>query len=228
MNRLVLLLALLPAAALGAPPRHVAVQYELSRNGSVVAEVRETLEHDGASYKIVSEGRGKGIYALLAAGSVSRTSEGAVAGDGLRPRQFRDRRGSRETSARFDWPGKTLVQERKGQSESQPLPDNAQDRLSFVWKFAFAPPRNGAVVESVVADGRGAPARYRYAIAGTEVLKTAAGELETLHLVKQREPDDARVTEIWLAIKRDYVPVRILVVDKDGTRLDQVAIRIDG
>ena len=228
MNRLALLLAaVLPAAALGAPPRHVAVQYELSRNGSVMAEVRETLEHDGASYKIVSEGRGKGIYALLARGSITRSSEGAITADGLRPREFRDRRGDNVAVAKFDWPAKTLVQERKGKSESEPLPANAQDRLCFLWTFAFVPLK-GASVQAWVADGRGAPSRFLYKVAGTEVLKTAAGDFETLHLVKQLEGDDKRGTEIWLALRRDYVPVRILVVDKDGSRLDQVVTRIDG
>jgi hypothetical protein len=154
-----------------------------------------------------------------------RASEGAVGPGGLRPREFRDQRGDNIAAAKFDWSGKTLVQERKGKSETQPLPDNAHDRLSFLWTFAFAPPR-GKIIEAAVADGRGAPARYRYAVTGTEVLKTAAGDIETLHLVKQRDPDDRRGTEIWLALKRDHVPVRILVIEKDGTRMDQVATRI--
>jgi uncharacterized protein DUF3108 len=226
-NRIALLAALACTAALAAPPRHVTVEYEMSRNGMVMAVLKETLEHDDSTYRIVSEGRGKGIFAVLARGSVVRTSEGLVAADGLRPRQYRDQRGENKASATFDWPGRTLVQERKGKSETQVLPERAQDRLSFVWGMAFAPPRSGTI-EAMVADGRGAPVHYRYAVAGTEVLKTTLGDLETLHLVKQREPDDSRQTEVWLASKRGYVPVRVLVVEKDGTRLDQVVTRIDG
>jgi hypothetical protein len=227
MKPFLLAVAFLPLAAFGAPPRHVTLQYELSHNGTVMAEVKETLEHDGASYKIVSEGRGKGVYALFARGSVTRTSEGAITAEGLRPREFRDRRGDNVAVAKFDWPGKVLVQERKGKSESEPLPPNAQDRLCFLWTFAFAPLK-GASVQAWLADGRGAPSHFVYKVAGTEVLKTAAGDIEALHLVKQREGDDARGTEIWLALKRDYVPVRILVIEKDGARLDQVVTRIDG
>jgi hypothetical protein len=79
----------------------------------------------------------------------------------------------------------------------------------------------------MVADGRGAPVRYDYAVAGSEVLKTPIGDLQTLHLVKQRTPDDSRQTEVWLDQKRNFVPVRVLVVEKDGTRLDQVVTRIE-
>jgi hypothetical protein len=227
MNRLLLIVLLAPLAALAAPPRHVVLHYELSHNGTVLAEVSETLDHDGSSYKIVSEGRGKGIAALFARGSVTRSSEGAVTAGGLRPREFRDRRGDNVTVAKFDWPRKILVQERKGKSESEPMPANAQDRLCFLWTFAFAPLK-AASVETWVADGRGAPSHFVYKVAGTEVLKTAAGEIEALRLVKQLEGDDKRGTEIWLATRRDYVPVRILVIEKDGTRLDQVVTRIDG
>jgi Protein of unknown function (DUF3108) len=228
MNRSILLLAaLVSGVALGAPPKRVALEYEMSRNGMVIAVLKETLEHDGASYRIVSEGRGKGIFALLARGSIVRTSEGAIAADGLRPREYQDRRGNNTSSAKFDWSGRTLVQEKNGKSETQPLPEHAQDRLSFLWGFAFALPGK-ASFDAMVADGRGAPVRYRYAVAGNEVLKTPLGNMATVHLVKQREPGDSRQTEVWLAVKRTYVPVRVLVVEKDGTRLDQVVTRIDG
>jgi hypothetical protein len=35
-----------------------------------------------------------------------------------------------------------------------------------------------------------------------------------------------RATDIWFATERDHLPVRALVVDKDGTRADQVLARI--
>src|SRR5690242_17841909 len=110
MKRL-LLLALLPVAALGAPARRVTVEYEMSRNGIVMAELKETLDHDGSKYRIASEGKGRGVFALLARGSISRTSEGTIVADGLRPAEYRDRRGdNNEVSAKFDWSGRTLVQ----------------------------------------------------------------------------------------------------------------------
>lgn len=216
------------AAALAAPPHRVVVEYDMSRNDMVMAELKETLEHDGKSYRLVSEGKGKGIFAMLARGTVSRTSEGEVTPEGLMPREYHDRRGSnRSASAKFDRAARKLVQQKDDKApETEPLPERAQDRLSYLWSFAFVPPKGH--VQAMVADGRGAPVRYDYAVAGTEVLKTPMGDLETLHIVKQRAPDDSRQTEVWLAVKRDYLPVRVLVIEKDGTRLDQVVTRIEG
>jgi uncharacterized protein DUF3108 len=226
MHRLLLLAALAPAAALAAPPHRVVIEYEMSRNDMVMAELKETLEHDGKSYRIASEGKGKGVFAVLAPGTISRTSEGAVTPSGLLPREYQDRRGKKSASAKFDRSARTLVQEKDGKSESQPLPERAQDRLSYLWSLAFVPPTTGHV-EAMVADGRGAPVHYDYAVAGAATLETPIGRIETLHLVKQRTPDDSRQTEVWLAVKRDHIPVRVLVIEKDGTRLDQVVTRIE-
>ncbi|HEY6863283.1 MAG TPA: DUF3108 domain-containing protein [Burkholderiales bacterium] len=226
-HRWLVLAALAPTALCAAPPHHVVVEYDMSRNDMVMAQLKETLDHDGKSYRIVSEGKATGIFAVLAPGTVLRTSEGAVAAEGLLPREYREQRGSKSASARFDRSAHTLVQQREGQAaETQPLPERAQDRLAYLWSFAFVPPKSGHV-EAMVADGRGAPVRYDYAVAGGETLKTPMGDLQTLHLVKQRTPDDSRQTEVWLDEKRNFVPVRVLVVEKDGTRLDQVVTRIE-
>jgi len=199
----------LTAAAAAAPPQKVEIGYQVARNGSVVAEVTERLEHDGRTYRLSETWRGKGLYALR--GEATRSSRGAVASDGLRPREFEDKRTGRDTlRVDFDPAAKTPTLRR-------------QDRLSFIWTFAFVPP--GAAAAVSVADGRKV-SEYIYQPAGRERVKTAAGEFDALKLVKRRDGPQDRATEIWLAADRHYVPVRILVTEKDGTRLDQIATRI--
>jgi hypothetical protein len=44
--------------------------------------------------------------------------------------------------------------------------------------------------------------------------------------VKVRDGPDDKSTDIWFAAEHDFLPVRILVVEKDGTRSDQVVTRI--
>jgi hypothetical protein len=197
------------AAAVAAPPQRVEIVYELARNGSAVAEVTERLEHDGRSYRLQETWRGKGIYALR--GEAVRSSAGAVAVDGLRPVSFEDRRSGRETrQASFDPAAATPTLLR-------------QDRLSFVWTFAFAPPRAAATVG--VTDGKSAT-RYTYEPAGRERVKTPAGEFDALKLVKRRDNPQDRATELWLAADRGYLPVKLVIVDKDGSRIEQVAVRV--
>lgn len=207
------------------PPQKMNVQYELSRNGTVMVEVSDTLVHDGKTYQIQSEARGKGLFAISNRGSVKRESKGTVEAGALRPLEFRDQRGDRKPElAHFDWAKREVVEERDGKSESKPIKGPIQDRVSFFWSFAFVPPREKEIVIDV-ADGRGVD-RFRYLISSPEKLKTGIGEIDTVKLVKQREPGDDRATEVWLSVRHHYAPVRILVVEKDGTRLDQIATRV--
>ena len=230
IKQLVVLLACLFASVCAAqPPHKLSLTYEVSYNGVVAAELIEVLEHDGKSFSLSSEGRGKGLGALLYRGAAKRSCRGEVTRDGLRPLEYRDQRGDKPAAtARFDWVRKTLTREHEGRSETTAMSLPLQDRLSFLYNFAFQQTselKPGREIKITVTDGKGL-ARFQYSIAGTEVLKTAAGDLETVHLVKQRENQDDKGTELWFASARDYLPVRILVIEKDGVRIDQVLTRI--
>jgi hypothetical protein len=214
-------------AAGAAPAPKLTLQYEASRNGTVMVEVTERLEQDGKNYSVTYEAKGKGVYALARSGAAKRSSKGTITANGLRPDEFRDKRGDRpEKIARFDWAKRTLAQGEEGKVETKPMPANERllDRVSLFWSFAFRPP-TGKEVSFAVADGGGVD-NFRFTLAGTETIKTGAGDIEALRLVKVREGGDERGTEIWLAVKQNYIPVRMLVIEKDGTRIDQVVTSI--
>jgi len=215
-------------ACFAQPPHKVSLTYDISYNGVVAAELTEVLEHDGKSFTLSSEGRGKGIGALFYRGAAKRWCRGEVTGAGLQPLEYRDQRGDNPaTVARFDWVRKTLTQEHDGKNETTDMVPPLQDRLSFLYNFAFQKSselKPGAEIKVTLTDGKGLT-QFHYHVAGREVLKTAAGELETVHLVKQRESKDDRGTEIWFASARDYLPVRMLLIEKDGVRIDQTLTR---
>jgi len=211
------------------PPHKVSLTYDVSYNGMVAAEITEVLEHDGKNFSLTSEGRGKGIGALLYRGAAKRWCRGEVTSAGLRPLEYREQRGDKPVVvARFDWARKTLTQEHDGKNETTGMVSPLQDRLSFLYNYAFQSSpdlKPGKEIKVTVTDGRGLT-QFQYNVAGTEVLKTPAGELETVHLVKQRDNKEDKGTEIWFASGRDYLPVRILLIEKDGVRIDQVLTRI--
>jgi hypothetical protein len=210
MRNLYLTIALsFASAAAAAPPLDVEIGYEVARNGSVLAEVNQRLEHDGRTYRLSETWKGMGIYSVR--GEATRSSRGAIVSDGLRPRKFEDQRPGRETRhAEFDPAAKTPTLLR-------------QDQLSFIWNLAFAPPRD--LVTLSVSDGKRVTS-YTYQVAGRERVKTPAGEFDALKLVKRGAHPQDKATEIWLAADRNYLPVRTLVTEKDGTRVDQVAVKI--
>ncbi len=216
-------LALGAAAAQASPPERVTLHYQMIRNGSVLGDAVETLEHDGRTYTITSELKGRGILAMF--GALKRTSRGRITPQGLRPDEFRDQRGSSwAVSAKFNWETRSVTQERKGRSETLKMPATAQDPLSLAYSFAFTPPKSKEY-EVTRADGRGLTP-FRFIVVGNEKLATPAGEILTLRVAKVPDGPEDKATDIWFAVDRDFLPVRMLIVDKDGTRADQVVTRI--
>jgi len=211
------------AAVQAAPASHVDLACEVSYNGSVVADVTYVLEHDGKSYSLVERWKGRGVYGLL--GEAKRMSRGTIgAGGVLRPQYYEDARTARATAtARFDWDAKSLTLEFRQGPQQRPMPEHAQDRLSFLFSFAFNAPGKRPV-EFKVVDGKGI-ADYVFDVANRDRLKIPAGEFEALRLV-ERTAKPGEHNEVWLDPARSYLPVRVLVVQKDGTRIDQVAVRI--
>jgi len=208
------------AVAQAGPPQRVELAFDVLRNGASVAQLEQQLQHDGRIYQLTENWSGKGFYALL--GNARRTSRGMVAEDGLQPLEFTDERTGRSTaSASFDWRAHTVTRRYRGEPRTEALPSDAHDRLAFLFDFAFSPPPAGQVSFELM-DGRG-QSRHVYSVDGTERLKTPAGEFDTLRLVRRTRGE---LAEIWLAIERSYLPIRVRVSEKDGTRYDQVLVKI--
>ena len=201
-------------------PARLEILYEVLRNGSPVAEITGRLERSAGGYRLIETWQGKGLYALL--GNAKRTSQGVLSATGARPLEFTDERSGRDTArAWFDWGANTLTMRYKGRSRTEPIPPNAQDRISFMLALALAPAGTRSLDVHLV-DGRGV-SHHVYEYGGRERVKTAAGEFDAL---KVRRSHEQERVEIWLAASLGNLPVRMLAVKEGGTSYDQVAIRI--
>ena len=220
MRRWLLLLTSVAGLVQAAPPARIEVAYEMSRDGSVLADVVEVLEHGGGRYQITETSKGRGVYGML--GGMKRTSRGLVDAAAVRPLEFTDERpGWRDSRALFDWKTGTVTTLHKEARNTQPMPADAQDRLSFLLSFSLFPPKGKSVTYTLV-DSKGL-STHIYRIAGQEKLKTPIGEFDTLKLVRSRENESS---EIWLAKQLGNFPVRVVVIYKDGRRLEQMAVRV--
>jgi hypothetical protein len=201
-------------------PARLEITYEVLRNGSAIAEIVGRFEKTGDGYRLTESWRGRGIYTLL--GRALRTSEGSLGNGRPRPREFTDERSGRDTARTwFDWRANTMTMRYKGRTRSEPIPPNAQDRLSFILALSLAPPGT-KVMDFHLVDGRGVSHHF-YRFSGREAVKTDAGEFDA-HKVVRTSGDDR--LEIWLATALGNLPVRMLGVDKNGARYDQVATHI--
>ena len=90
-----------------------------------------------------------------------------------------------------------------------------------MFDFAFAAPGR-TEAEFDLFNGRG-QSHHVYTAGGRERIKTPIGDFDSLRFMRGRDPER---TEIWLAPELGMLPVKITVLEKDGTRYEQVATKI--
>lgn len=226
---LIVAIAALALPGHAAPPAAVTASYDVYRNGLHIVVTKETFERNAAKYHIVSESEPVGLFALFVRTRAKVVSSGTITRAGLHPEQFEYGRlddASKSVSATFDWAAALLRMSFDGRTETAPITAGAQDGLSVMYQFMFLQAdklrdlvfqmtRNGRKIEN-----------YHYELAGSEPLDTRIGKLNTLHLVKKREANDNGV-EIWLAPEHHFFPVKLLILENDGTKFEQVITRLE-
>ncbi|MBU1224283.1 MAG: DUF3108 domain-containing protein [Gammaproteobacteria bacterium] len=195
------------------PPRldlRFQVHYGLARGEQTLVWINE-----GEAYTLTSVASATGLAGVFYRGRFVQTSRGRITPRGLAPEEFWDQRGDKRSSARFDSANDTLtLTPAKGAPRHFAYQGEVQDALSLFFQLALtAPPGDGALAYTVF---NGKKLRnYAYEVRGETILETALGALRTLHLAR-RDDGDGRF-EIWLAIDRYYLPVRVLRSDDRGS-----------
>ena len=226
-------IALACCLALAAPlaasaPKSVRAIYNGFMNGMSIGVISEQFESDGASYRIVSDTKPMGLAAFVQRQPLRFSSTGEVGREGLRPARFEARRTAADNpqvTAEFDWGVSQIVLKHHGKTESFALSAGTQDRLSVMYQFMYLTPERLRVLDFPMTNGRKVD-RYRYRATPDVEIDTGIGRLKTVHLVKQREPGDT-VTEVWLSPQHQHFPVKLLIVEKDGMRFEQVIQNLD-
>jgi hypothetical protein len=222
------------AALAGGLPERLVLVYSLTRGTLELGRIEETFERRDNRYTLTSEARATGVAALLARGQGwRRESQGEVTADGLRPSLYSDQRGANPVQrARLDWPSRTIRFERAAAagatepavSDPETLAVNTTDRLSFPYSLAQRATLPTGEFDVPMTDGRRVTL-YRFTVIGRESLRTPAGSFEAIRISRVRGKDGGG-TDIWLALDRQLIPLRILVTENDGTTFDQVLVQV--
>lgn len=199
-------------------PSKANIRYTLYKGGDglAVGKAEHTLELTAEGYAVTSVTEASGLFSVFVSGKLLQTSKGKITDSGLKPDSFWVQRGQKEDSAesaQFDWNAMKLTLNSGGGSRTVPLQPGTQDLLSFLYQFAFSPPR-GKEVKLVLTNGRKID-YYGYDVVGEETLELPSATVKALHLSKQHGPNEDG-TEIWLNLDNHYLPVKIRQLDKSG------------
>lgn len=171
-------------------------------------------------YRLTGMTETVGVAALIKPIVFENESSGRLFAGGLQPEHYVTRKNGKPTNegAEFDWSAGLVHLARNG--SDQPVTPGAQDMLSLNYHLAYLKqPENGSTVG--VVTGKKVD-RFTLDALGEEKLELPAGTFRTLHL---RTTGDT-VTDIWLALDRYRLPVKIRHTDKKGDIYEQVATEI--
>ena len=220
-----LLTSLVALAARAAPVAlqgNFEIQFDVTCEGTAIAEVVERVEISGDRYQMTETSKGKGIYALL--GSAKRTSRGNIKDGVLQPLEFADERTGRDTArAWFDYQAKTITMQYSGHKGSEEMPPHSQDRLSFLLQVTMMPGRTKYMKLSIF-DGKG-QSRQEYDVGGRERVHTPAGDFDAVKITRRTEPGQKDSAHLWVAANFG-LPVRLVHTERDGRSCEHVAKRI--
>jgi hypothetical protein len=222
LKTLLLAFSLFAATAQAAAPQQMSLVYDLYRNGHKLGQVTDTFIRSGDRYTLTSETRASGPLKALWQGSIRLESTGEVTRQGLRPVQFQHARSDaphKLATARLDWKQRSIAYQYKDESwQVNGLQDGAQDQLSQVYQFMFAPGLPADYSLQVVS-GRDLN-DYRYARTEGGAIETPLGSLVTQQYQRITQQADEKSVTVWVAPARNNLPVQIRV-SEDGVTLEQ-------
>jgi hypothetical protein len=164
---------------------------------------------NGSRWRYTSRNNARGLFRIAFPDEITQTSEFALNGT-VRPLRFRGDDGSdgtsRDVRLDFDWNAQRVTgvaEDRKVDLELRPdLQDPMSVQIALMVELAAgrSPADYWILDKDRIKD-------YEYRAEGRAVLRTAAGEFDTV-IWSSRRPGSDRVTRVWYAPARGYAPVR--------------------
>jgi hypothetical protein len=193
--------------------------------GSPEGKATMTYNLQGGDYQITSLAKANGLAALVLS-ELLQTSEGALTKTGLQPSKFTYNYGDKASKSRlatFDWQAKTVKMETAAGVQTEQLPDEAQDLLSFMYQFMYVPPLHKMQIH--IVNGKSLRT-YDYSFEGESSIPLPMGEVNTIHIQHSNNENEEKI-ELWLAVDYQYLPVKILKIDKNGKIYEFTASHIN-
>lgn len=222
---LLCLALLLPAAQAAAAPTPFSAEYEVFQNDQKLGRGTITLRAlANGEWEMVT--RSEATEGLVAAAGVSRSERTVLAWAGGKPevREYRMQQkaawSERNLLLRVDPAGRTASSTYKDQTTTLPYRAGMLDRhgLTAAIMSDLASGATGGLRYSVAS--RDGVDEQRYQVAAAVRLKTAVGVLRAVRVERIREDGNGRVTKIWFARERGWLPLRIKQYESDGETLD--------
>ena len=218
-------LSILSLPALAAAPAPFSARYDVIRNGSRLGEatIRFTAL-GGGRYQLLTNTTGTEGLAALTGATVEERSILAWHGD--QPEtlsyDYTQKLGwkTRERHVRVDAGAQHIDNQDKDRHYVPPYRPGVLDRhaITVALMQDVALGKTGDQIYLVPDKDQLAPWRYR--IDAITTMQTALGPQRALRVDRIRDDDSGRKTTMWLAVDRNFVPLRMLQTENSGETIE--------
>jgi hypothetical protein len=188
----------------------------LGENRFSIGHTVQTWEIGAQTYRLSSSSETTGLAGFLRPYQLGYVSEGRVDTSGLRPESFSVRRGKNGApryAVRFDWAAKELTLGPIHAPRKVALPPGTLDLLSFIFQLARAPLAPGRLQLNITTGNK--VENYTLIAGAEEDIEVPLGTMRSIPVRQVRIPGEESI-EIWLSPERQYLPVRIRFLDRNG------------
>lgn len=185
---------------------------------------------EGGEFVWESRSEAAGAGALFHEVQVMERSRSELHGRSFRPLEYRYDRVAedavRTVRVRFDWRNGVALNTAEGHTWRMPVPPGTLDKLSYLLALMQDLSAGRKSLTYTIADG-GRLKTYDMREAGTEILETALGALETVRVRRLRREEYGEAT-LWCAPALGYLPVKLENRDRDGRLVSMHIQSIEG
>ncbi|HEU0234593.1 MAG TPA: DUF3108 domain-containing protein [Gallionella sp.] len=205
-------------------PKHAQLTF-IAYKGTdfAIGEARHRLEiGDDKSYTLRVGMNTTGLASIFKTYESDQQSSGTLTAQGLRPNEFSETKntskGKESLEAKFAWEEKVLS---FSNGHSTPLPEQAQDVVSFLYQLSQLTLDNGAI-SMYISNGKKLE-RYELTVGEEEMIQTRLGRLRALPLHKVHAQGEEGL-DIWLGLEYRLLPVKLRMFDRSGQIAGEMVI----
>ena len=188
-----------------------------------IGEARHSLEiGDDKNYILRVGMNTTGLASIFKTFESEHQSSGTLTAQGLRPNKFSETKntskGKESLEAKFSWEEKVLS---FSSGNSMPLPEQAQDVVSFLYQLSQLSLDNGAI-SMYISNGKKLE-RYEFTVGEEKMIQTHLGRLRALPLHKVHAQGEEGL-DIWLGLEYRLLPVKLRMFDRKGQIAGEMVI----
>ncbi len=206
------------AAAGNAPLAGFKASYEVLRNGKPLGKATLDLHDAGNDWEFVSDTQGTAGMAAMVGAEVHEKS--TFTWNASKPQcltyAFTQRAlKSKETTITCDWNAKSANVDDNGKPANVSLTSTAMDR-HLVPLALMVDLKAGAQMLSYPVIDKSQVSDQQYVQSGHEILNLSSGNIDTVKVTRDRGADAKRSTTYWFAPQKNWMPVQIEQIEKNG------------